>query len=270
VTELFGLVVNEEKTGVSRRWMELNSSIYDGHRHQFVAKPVLSFLRPSRSVPGGILNSVISGTSSFRFSLRLRIVCEMMRYEITLRGVLDSLSSLSRRWRAELLRRRWFRVACLVDAPPIKERGVSREQPVVVAPPPDSRLFPFLNVAAAQLSRDRVDSWSGVRVVPYSCKIDRRRLSDWKKKAHLRAPASRYRFAGWKFVFSWPKELFEFCSDSVPSLMRHSCLETWTDDHPFLSRAMRIFVTLPPESRRSYRNPLFAPSFPTQFPLGYR
>jgi hypothetical protein len=267
VTSAFGLVVNEEKTGVSRRWMEMNSSIYDAIQHRFIAKPVLSFLLPTRNVPGTILPAVIEGISSFRWSVQQWIVKVLMRYEICLRGILPGLSCLGRRWRSELLRCRWFRAACLADAPPVRERGEKRCLDVVPGPPPVSRSYSFVSEASAEISRDLVDQWKGIRVMPYTQRLCRTDLKQWKKKLHSPRLASRFSWGGWKWSFCWPRELLVFFEDHFPDLLNHRNHQKWADDHPFLSRVPRVFETRYFIPTRS--NPLFSSHFCTDYPLGY-
>jgi hypothetical protein len=266
VTSIFGLVVNEEKTGRSRRWIELNSSIYDARSRRFVAKPVLSFLRPSRYSPGGILPSVLRGIESFRWSVQKWIVHEIARYEISLRGTSSDLSEIGPRWMKELLSRRWFRAACLSGSPPTNERGVNRDLGTTQGPPPDSRFFPFLTKVSAALSRERVGQWKGVRVVPHTSTIDRQSFARMKRFSSPRM-SSLFERGPWQWRFSWPSELLTFIREQFPSVLESRRPGIWTDDHPFLSRR-RVFY----ETRRvdPSRNPSFASTFCSDWPLGYR
>jgi hypothetical protein len=266
ITSAFGLVVNGEKTGRSARWCELNSHIYDAVRHRFVAKPVLSFLLTDRTKPGSILASVIRGIDSFRWPVRLRVVNDMMRYEISLRGVLSELSCLGPRWRAELLKRRWFRVAALEGPAPVKTSGTSRELETVVSSPPDSRVYQFVTEASISLSRERTDTWLGVRVRPLQSRIDR---SSWRHRPIFRSTRlrSRFEWGGVQWAFVWPKELFDFFQSRFPHLLRSSTGNKWMDDHPLLTTRPLIFETRC--SHPTWRNPLFASDFCQEFPLGY-
>jgi len=268
VTSIFGLVVNKEKTGRSTRFMELNSHVYDSLRHSFVAKPVLSFLRPTSLAPGDILPDLLRGISSFSMRVQKWIVNVVMRYEITLRGPLAGLSQIGPFWRSELVRRRWFRAACLLDAPPVKIVGVNRDLPVVVGPLPDSRCFDFVSRASADLSRDRVNEWCGKRIErPQRITIDRTKLKIWKSKWRSWRAQSVFTWGGTEWRFVWPKELLSFFEDRFPWLLRTRCYNKWTDDHPFLTTRPRFF-----ERRRDlgWRNPAFASRFCKDWPLGYQ
>jgi len=267
VTSRFGLVVNEEKTGRSRRWMEMNSSIYDALKHRFVAKPVLSFLRPSRYQPGTILPDVLRGISSFRWSVQQIIVKVWMRYEICLRGVSAGLSEISPRWMSELLKCRWFRSACLDDAPPSNETGVNRDLPTSVGPPPDSRAYGFITMAAAELSRDRTELWTGVRVKPHVVTLDRQA---YRNRPRLRSPrlSSRFERGEWEWRFVWPTELLSFVKERFPEVLRTSSRGRWIDDHPFLSRRRVFYETR--SVTHPWKNPAFASRFCTDYPLGYQ
>jgi hypothetical protein len=262
VTSIFGFVVNEEKTGVSRRWAELNSSIYDVRRRSFVAKAVVSFLHTDRAKPGSILASVIDGIASFRWSLQLKIVNVYMRYEIALRGVLPEISCLGRRWRKELLSRRWFRSAALLGPAPVLEKGVKRDLPVKVGPPPVSEAYEFVTYESARLQRAMVDRWTGVRVVPFRAKIDRKTYR--KQYRRLRSPrlSSRFEWKGWRWAFVWPRELLLRVKSTYPWLLDGRTRGKWKDDHPFLTRRPIIVESPPP---LPLRNPVFAPQPPRRF-----
>jgi hypothetical protein len=266
VTGVFGLVVNEEKTGRSRRWAELNSSIYDVRSRRFVAKPVLSFLRPSRYAPGNILPDVLRGISSFSWSIQQWIVKDLMRYEISLRGVSAGLSEIGPRWMSELLRLRWFRAAALSGGPPTREVGVCRDLAVEQGPPPDSRAFSFVTKVASRLARERVERWRGVRVIPHEVSIDRKAFSVMKR-FHSPRLSSLFSRGEWRWRFCWPKELLALVRSEFPWVLRPSATARWTDDHPFLTRR-RVFFETPRSS--PWRDPAFASTFCSDWPLGYQ
>lgn len=267
VTSTFGLVVNESKTEVSSDWLVLNSTSFSVKRGSLLSKPVLSFLRPVDDKLGSILPSVIKGIESFRWSTQLWIVNGMMLFEISLRGTLDGISCLGPRWRKELLSRRWFRSACLSDRPPVKECGVDRSSGFVVRAPPHPRVYDFVTKKAAELSAERVARWRGVRVTPHSIVIDRTRLSEWRRRKPSPRLSSRFLWGGWQWAFVWPRELYDFFESRYPWLLRSCLTSSWADDHPFLTRRPLVL-----EERRcpSWRNPIFASDFCSQWPLGHR
>lgn len=242
ITSNFGFIVNEEKTGFGCRYLELNSSIFDSQRRSLIAKPVLSFLRPSRNVPGTILPAVIEGIKSFSKSVQQWIVCGLMQYEITLRGVLPGLSSLGPWWRSVLVRQTWFRKACLCDAVPTREVGTKRTLAQMPGPPPSlSFAFSDISRAVGALQRDHVSKWLGVRVVPYEETILRTGILKWKKQNKRRRFAARLRnlfvWGGFRWVYTWPTELLEFVEGHMPSwLDREAENREWMDDHPLLTR----------------------------------
>jgi len=266
VTSIFGFIVNREKTGRSRRWAELNSSIYDVLKHRFVAKPVISFLRPSKSCPGTILPDLLKGISSFRWSVQQIIVKSWMRYEICLRGVSSGLSEIGSRWLSELLKLRWFRAACLADKPPVRETGVDRSQQVIVGIPPRPRFLSFVSKAAAEMCSEHTQTWTGVKVRPLTSFLDRRAFRAIEK---FRSPrmSSLFERGGWRWTFVWPADLYKFILNKFPTVLRSSTTRIWEEDHPFLSRR-RVFFETP--RAPSWRNPAFASSYCADYPLGHR
>jgi hypothetical protein len=244
----------------------LNSHIYDAARHRFVSKPVLSFLLPDRSKPGSILGDVVRGISSFRWPVRLRIVNDVMRHEIALRGVLSDISVLGPRWRRELLKRRWFRCSALEGPAPVERRGTDRNVATKVGPPPHPKVYEFVSETAALLCRDRVDRWIGKKVRPLSERIDRKQ---WKTRTRLRTPRlkSIFTYGGVAWAFVWPAELLSFFESRFPSLLRSYKGSTWADDHPLLTTRPLIFETK--STHQPWMNPSFASSFCRDWPLGY-
>jgi hypothetical protein len=244
----------------------LNSSVFDVLKRRFVAKPVLSFLRPSQSCPGTILPDVLRGISSFRWSVQQIVVKGWMRYEICLRGVSAGLSEISPRWMSELLKLRWFRAACLTGEPPVQETGVDRALRVTVGPPPRPRFLSFVTKVAAELSSERTRRWLGVRVKPVVRRIDR---YAFRAQERFRSPrlSSLFTRGEWRWTFSWPAELLVFVREKFPAVLRTTVTSKWADDHPFLARR-RVFYETP--RAPSWRNPAFASSYCADYPLGHR
>jgi hypothetical protein len=255
VTERFGFVVNKEKTGMSRRWLELNSSVFDRRKSKFVGKPVLSFLLPDRRAPGSILKSIVDGIRTFRFSVQLKIVNVMLRHEISLRGPLEEFACLGRRWREELVRRSWFRKACLVGQAPVLETGVRRHVETAVGPLPHPRIYKFILEKSAVLQRESVDLWLGKRVKPLRQRIDR---SHYKLQMRGTFPALRniYKYVGQRWAFVWPKELLVFMQDRFPQYLRSWHFAKWVDDSPLLTTRPHFEVL---KRCSTIKNPLFAP-----------
>jgi hypothetical protein len=234
VTARYGLIVNEEKTGRSRRYLELNSQVAD--YRGLISKPVLSFLRLDRQEPGSMLRSVITGMSSFARSHQLAVVTEM-RHEIALRGVREDLGSLGPWWRDQLIKKRWFRESAIFGGCPLKESGVKRGVEVTIGPPPREKFLPFVTRAAAQLQRDNTDEWTGVRVVPYKGRLDRERYAVDRRRMPKEHALRQFRWVGMRWAFVWPRALYERFRD-WPIFYR---TETkWLQDHPFLTTRPRV------------------------------
>ena len=238
VTSRYGLIVNEEKTGFSRLWLELNSQVFDVRKGNLVPKIVLSFLRPFQNSPGEILLDVIRGLSAYHLGNTLAVI-NMMQHEIALHGVRGSLSELSPRWLKRLSKMRWFRAAALYGGAPVTEKGVDRDLPVTVGPPPRPCFVPFVNRCSAELQRSRVEQWIGKRVRPLEKKLDR---ASWHgTKLTPEHACRKYSRRGYKWAFVWPSVLLDFIQERYPSVLDSDIYTPWRDDHPFLVRRCRIF-----------------------------
>jgi len=163
VTSRFGLIVNEKKTGVSRRFMCLNSTWFDGYTGSILAKPVLSFLRKDRLEPGEILSSIIKGLSSFKRENVMKVICQMMRYEITLRGVADSLSSISKYWRTTLRKKRWFRDAVMASPNTCRTAGIIRDYAYTNARVIKEDYHAMVDILCDDSRISWVQEWKGVK-----------------------------------------------------------------------------------------------------------
>jgi len=258
IVETFGFVVNKEKTERSTRWLDLNSRTYDRVLHRFIGKPVLSFLRTNRHAPGSILKSIVDGIQTFRWSVQLMIVNDMCRHEIMIRGPLSDVGCLTPRWRQELLKRKWFRTACLVGPAPVLSTGVRRSMETVVGPVPDSRTYRFVLEKSAVLQRECVDLWLGKKVKPLKEKIDRVYYKSQKssKPAGLQ---KIYQYDGTRWAFVWPKELLVFFQEYFPERLRSCDSSMWMTDNPLLTTRPHFLVS---DRCHRYKNKSFAPKLP--------
>lgn len=126
VTSHFGLIVNEEKTGRSERFIELNSRSFDCETSRFLRKPVLACLAPG-SDPSCLLTRLWDGLKTLSPGT-LRWVIVTLRHHIARREI--NLSNLPKRLRRVLIKERWFRAALLVE-PRVVTTGIDRHWPVV-------------------------------------------------------------------------------------------------------------------------------------------
>jgi hypothetical protein len=248
VTSTFGFVVNVDKTGVSTRWIELNSRCFDARNSRFVSKPVLSFLRPERNNPDCILANIIEGVSTFRPEVRLWIVCDLMRYEISLREI--DIAAVPPRWIKILLKRRWFRCLLAREPPPLRERGVERTVPTVVGLPPRESAYAVISTISAEIMAEHVRFWRGKKVEPRERRIFRTGKAGWEGVRPLRRwYAIKF---GWRFV--WPSLLYEIVSEEFPELL----LEEWEasslviPDHPFIQCHQWLDAERPKRSTQNY------------------
>jgi len=230
VTSVYGFVVNEEKTMVSRHWADLNSQTFDVNRRRLVSKPVLSFLLPSRDEPGEILSSVLQGISSFRPAVQQWIVNVLMRYEISLRGF--TLSSLPSAWCRILVKRKWFRKV-VWGGPATSESSfyaggkplegglpyVDRSFPTVVGPPPVPSVLRSVETLCAKLTKAHTEAWTGVRVKPVSRKLDRSTFRARYDSPSSPLPLSRFVGVSVRWGFLWPKSLYHMVSEDYPQIL---------------------------------------------------
>jgi len=242
ITSRYGLIVNEEKTGRSVRFLELNSQTFDAHRSRKIAKATLGFLRPARTEPADLLAEVVTGLVGFSQRNVLRVIV-MLRHEIALRGVIGSLGCLSRWLRMQLVRKRWFRDAAAFGGAPTLERGVRRSVDVIVGRPPRGRFYDAITVASAREQRRCTNEWIGKRVRPLEVKLDRKAYFEARRSTPPHFGSRRFEWAGFRWAFVWPKFLYERCKE-LPIF--HNGDRTWCEDHPFLTLRPRIVqVRLP-------------------------
>lgn len=249
VTSVYGFEVNVDKTGVSPRFGELNSRVYDCWRHRFFSKPVLSFLRPvDRNSCGDILSGIVEGIRTLRPDVQEWIVNSVMRYEISLREI--SLSSLPRSWFRSLIRRRWFRDALGRGPISTRKEGVDRAVPIVMGPPPRPALYGVVSRLASRLTRAHVDRFRGIRVKPYKVSLDRRDVT------LCSLPRSPWRLSVTRFWrFGWPERLWNVVSRRHQDwlLSPGECRADWVEDHPFLSVSAELVRVDLRRKERDYR-----------------
>lgn len=244
VTARYGFIVNEEKTGFSRKRLELNSQTYHVSSQSLVSKPVLSFLLSLPSQTTGKLTALLEGTKSFQRSVTKRIL-GLMRYEIAARGVLSDLSSLGPYWRKVLVKFRWFRAAALIGGAPVLKVGVDRAQPVEVGPPPHPRYSSIVTRLSVLAQREHYNEWKGK--VPrriFSQKLDMFSFSSsWKKRMPQRMALRRFSWIGYEWAFVWPKSVLRVVRQDFPFVLmdKTACIRNkWLEDHPFLTRRPRV------------------------------
>nr|WAK77883.1 MAG: RNA-dependent RNA polymerase [Botourmiaviridae sp.] len=111
VVTTWGMVVNEEKTGISPSFVELNSRSYHLPTKTFVKKPVLSFLRPGPD-PSCVLTQILQGLGGCKQSTVMMAI-SFMRNSIVASGV--CLTSVPEVLHKNLLKRRFYRQALVSD-----------------------------------------------------------------------------------------------------------------------------------------------------------
>jgi hypothetical protein len=246
VTSRYGFIVNEEKTGRSGRWIDLNSQTYDARGHRKVAKATLGFLRPARTEPGEMLAEVVRSLVGFSQRNILRCIV-MLRHEIALRGVLSSLGCLSPWLRKQLIRQRWFRDSAIMGGAPTLEKGTRRSVEVIVGPPPRERFYGIITAASARLQRENTNEWIGREVSPLEVKLDRETYYKSRRSTPSFTLRRRFEWAGVRWAFVWPKRLFQ-CWSHLPIF--HDGTAHWCEEHPFLTVRPRIVEVASPYLRQ--------------------
>lgn len=252
VTRSYGLDVNVEKTGISKKWVEINSQPFFVRTGHVVSKPVLSFLRPCREDQGDFLGETLRGIESFRPAVKAWILNVVARREIALRKI--ELSSLSRHTFGLLIRRSWFRRALGVGPAPLLEKGEKRTVPMVIGPPPRSCLYPLVDRMSRDVALDFRKTWVGrsPRRVAETF-VDR---SSWKTLDRSFLPSHSPYFlrkihrGPKKWTFCWPRPVWEHFvrwNEEGFNVFLSSVdqLSEWVDDHPFLQTSVCVRFGVP-------------------------
>jgi len=258
VTSHFGLVVNEQKTGLSDRWLELNSRQYDCRLGRFVAKPVLSFCLVQKENTSDLLSQVVKGCEGLRRDVKLFAINSLLRSEIEIRPI--SAGNISKDlWRI-LVKRKWFRNALDMGPLPIVSRhgrrvstGVfddptavhyaDRSVPTTVGPIPKPRFYSFVDKLLRETTEAHVRRWRGQCVWPDKKRFDRSvRRDQYRAKKLL--PRKWLSLEKRYWVFSWPTEILKFLEDKC--FDRHVLLgksrDTWVEDHVLLSTRIGVLA----------------------------
>jgi hypothetical protein len=245
VTGAFGLIVNEEKTGFSRRYGELNSRVFDYKHFRLIGKPVLSFLRPvEASQPGCVLGDILDGIRCLKSSVQSWIVMDLMRYEICRRKI--CVATIPSRWLATLLRRRWFRDACVKDPPSTKTWGISRSVPTILGPPPRPEFYEEVERCTVRLNLAYRDLLRGQALVPAWVRLDR------TQPPQPPPPKTPWFYVvEYRWMWLWPRPLLDWVERTRPGVLSTDN-DIWVDDHPLLHRVGEL---KPRGSRRGHHEP---------------
>nr|UYL94446.1 MAG: putative RNA-dependent RNA polymerase [Sanya botourmia-like virus 6] len=165
VTGTYGLIVNEDKTGISDHWADLNSQPARKGSKGLNPKPVLSFLRPYRQEPDGLLREVIEGIRYFSRNTQAWILNVAMRHEISLREI--CVVDVPERTRRFLFKKSWFRRALSLGPAKILEEGTKRTPDVTLGNPPLPGLLDLVSYEHDVSLRKHVDAWTGVSFQGY-------------------------------------------------------------------------------------------------------
>jgi len=258
VTSCFGLVVNDEKTGVSPLRLELNSRSFeirkgpDGRTNlvRSVRKPVLSALMRNDE-PGCILGPLFEGLRTLKPDTLWHGIISM-KDEITRKGV--DLGAVPKRMRGPLLRHAFVRRACLRHVELVQakrprvgitsEVGRGEELPTldrhwpivkqVMMPPPEHReVFRKLN---SELLSIGVDMAAGVKCVPQRLVLRRRyRRSDPVGKSRIDLV--------YRWYWLWPVPLWNYWKRKKMPLIPVPSSQ-WADFHECLTASCEVISTV--------------------------
>jgi hypothetical protein len=224
--ETFGMVVNEEKTGMSRDFVELNSKSFYVPGKCFVRKPVFSFLRPGPA-PGCVLSEVLKGLKGFSSAVVLAALT-MVRFEVQQRGV--DPSSVPQVLHKSLVKYKWYRQALLRKVE-VVETGLRRAWPVLekdVRPPPDLEWIYERRVEEGLWFGASL--FQGKELDPYKVRL---------KKAPVLSPGRvRLRLSRRRWVFRWPSHVWSFWEAlGLPVVPLRG---SWQDDHRDLASLVSV------------------------------
>lgn len=237
VVTTFGMIVSREKTGRSRRWLELNSRSYDCESSSLVPKPVLSSLKRS-SLPGCVLTALWEGLRDCKRAVLFFAVAEC-RHSIIAHGV--TISSIPKFLHKALLRRRWYRQA-LLSNPDVGTIGVERAWPVVTKSfAPHRDWWEDYDVLNRKITLDGVSLLRGLKIRAFEQRLLPSDPPKLVPRAHISVSRPRW-------VWRWPSPLLAlWLSEGLPV---ETPVGSWWDDHPSLSvqRSIKVSSRIPPPS----------------------
>lgn len=261
ITGSFGLKVNDLKTGISLKKLELNSQCFLLNSG-LTNKPVISFLRPNRDDPSCLFKEVLEGISTLKTRIQHWVLNVAMRYELALRKI--DLATIGKRWFSTLVKRKWFRAALVGESvAEVKVEGVPRTPEMVVETLVKPEYYEFVHGACAKVQREYVERWTGVRTVdkvicPFAMSgrapvveeitvkpvkrilVKRRdvfRLSEfWVGCRFSRSPVT------WTMIV--PREVSELiCTElSSPWVDRKGQMKNWVEDSPLLGTSVSLIT----------------------------
>lgn len=239
----YGLIVNEEKTGRSGRFLELNSRSFDTLSRRILPKATLGFFRRDNT-DRDLLGEIFKSCEGFSPRTIHFIVNQLLRYEITLREA--RLTTIPQRFFNVYRKHKWFRNWLDLPPPVVIEYGLKRTIPMVVSVPPRPPFYAFVTEKAAAIQDEMVSKFRGNKKCCAETVIDRRSARLRFRELSYR-PAERFLLelspTVWSFV--WPEELFTFVSDSFPTVLStdHDVKRKWIEDHPFLTTRKSLVKT---------------------------
>lgn len=251
VTSFFGMVVNDEKTGLSKEWIELNSEAFSTSVGRLAPKPVLSFLACKND---DLLLQAINQTRGLSFKTRVWIVNHLILHEIRVRDVTPE--ALPRGIFNRLVKKAWFRKAVRnVDLSAAKtfewdsdSETMIRTDPfrgieMVVGTPPTEENREWFDDKYRDCQREFLECERGRSVrVPKSAWYAKPRQEPPKKITNPR-PKILLELGKPEWQWIWPKDLYQFVISREP--WRLGCINAkWADFHPHLVSRTPLISTV--------------------------
>jgi hypothetical protein len=239
----YGFVVNESKTGLSRRFVELNSRSYDSVSKTILPKACLGFFRRDDS-DRDLLGEVCQRSEGLSKRTVSVIINDWLRFEICQREV--KLSTIPPHVFSSLVKKRWFRNWVRMPPPALVSKGMKRSVPMIVDVPPQPRVYQFVLDRSRELQAELLSEVRGKKCAPEETTIDRGSCRDRFARILRKWVADPFCVRAspeWRFV--WPQELFTFFRDSFPSLLldKREVKRKWIEDHPFLTTCVSLVKT---------------------------
>jgi len=255
VVSHFGMVLNLEKSMKSKRYVELNSKIFDAKTDRFVRKPILSCFRRVRT-PGCVLSSLIEGLQGFKPAVVWGAIVAV-RNLVLRSGV--CVSTIPRPWFRRLVKHWWFRQAA-AQQPVVEKLGVDRSVPIVLSGvAPAEEEWGKYRELCMELTRANTTFWTGKKTEPYEEILGKPKatyspgvldsgdecyvLNPLVRGAHLpRVSHVQMSVSKREWRWAWPRPVLEVWEGSRFPLVSCRGFGTWATDHEHLQVKRRLVI----------------------------
>nr|UYL95442.1 MAG: RNA-dependent RNA polymerase [Hulunbuir Botou tick virus 4] len=242
VTSFYGMEVNVDKTGLSKKKIELNSRVFFTRAGKLAPKPVLSFLDCTSDT---LLLDAVQQSKGLHFNTRVWIINHLILNEIRIRDV--SPEALPLGVFRRVVKKAWFRNACKSERTLSEktfeydsEQGkfiktTKRGIQMVVGPSLPEEHYDWFNESYRDIQREYLENYRGRTVrIPSEPWYRRPKQKTGRKGKFGLAEMILRSKPSWAFV--WPKSLLEYtCARESWRLSDPESNNPWKADHPFLT-----------------------------------